>query len=111
VTIAGLTLSGVDSGNYVLVPPTTTTATITAAPLTVTANDAAKTYGDTVTFAGTEFTTNGLVNDDTVTGVTLTSAGADATAPVSGSPYDIVASNATGTGLDNYSISYLAIPD
>ena len=41
----------------------------------MTATDRTKTYGDTVTFAGTEFTTSGLVNGDTVTGVTLTSRG------------------------------------
>ena len=45
-----------------------------------------KTYGQTVTFAGTEFTDSGLVNGDTVTSVTLTSAGAAATATVAGSP-------------------------
>ena len=43
-----------------------------------------------MTFAGTEFTTSGLVNADTVTSVTLTSAGAAATARVAGSPYWIV---------------------
>ena len=42
---------------------TVTPATLT---LTVTANSATKTYGDTVTFAGTEFTTGGLVNGDSV---------------------------------------------
>ncbi len=59
-----------------------------------------------MTFAGTEFTTDGLVNGDSVSGVTLTSDGAAATAPVSGSPYAIVASDAAGSGLDNYTISY-----
>src|SRR5450756_2310604 len=40
--------------------------------LDVTAKDQSKTYGDTFSFAGTEFTTSGLVNTDTVTSVTLT---------------------------------------
>ena len=48
----------------------------------------------------------GLVNGDTVDSVTLTSAGAAATAAVAGSPYDIVASAAVGTGLGNYDIAY-----
>ena len=66
-----------------------------------------KTYGDTVTFARHgRSPPAGLVNGDTVTSVTLTSAGAAATATVAGSPYDIVASDAVGTGLDNYTISY-----
>jgi hypothetical protein len=59
-----------------------------------------------VTFAGTEFTASGLVNGDTVSGVTLTSAGAAANAGVADSPYAIVASTAVGSGLGNYSITY-----
>src|SRR5206468_1597838 len=82
------------------------TLTVNKAALTVTANSTSKTYGQTVTFAGTEFTTSGLVNGDSVTSVTLSSSGAAATAPVAGSPYAIVASNATGSGLANYAISY-----
>jgi hypothetical protein len=73
--------------------------------LTVTANNQTKTYGQTVTFAGTEFTTGGLVNGDTVTSVTLTSSGAAATATVGGSPYTIVPSAAVGTGLTNYTVN------
>ena len=41
--------------------------TVNPAPLTITADSTSKTYGQTVTFAGTEFTTSGLVNSDTVT--------------------------------------------
>jgi uncharacterized repeat protein (TIGR01451 family) len=84
------------------------TLTVNPAPLTVTANSTSKTYGDTVTFAGTGFTKSGLVNGDTVTGVTLTSAGAPAMAPVAGSPYAIVPSSATGTGLGNYTMTYVS---
>src|SRR5581483_2153730 len=50
----------------------------------------------------------GLVNGDTVTGVALASAGAAPAATVAGSPYAITASQASGTGLDNYTISYAA---
>ena len=81
--------------------------TVNPAALTITADSTSKTYGQTVTFAGTEFTESGLVNGDTVTSVTLTSAGAAATATVGGSPYRIVASEAEGTGLCNYTISYV----
>ena len=81
--------------------------TVDPKDLTVTADNDSKTYGDTVVFAGTEFSTTGLVNLDTVDSVTLTSAGAAATAGVAGSPYAIVASDAVGTGLDNYTISYV----
>src|SRR5438093_3741253 len=74
----------------------------------VTANNANKTYGQTVTFAGTEFTASGFINSDNVTSVTLTSAGAAATATVTapGPDYSIVPSNAVGRGLGNYIISY-----
>ena len=75
----------------------------------VTANSTSKTYGQTVTFAGTEFTTAGFVNGDSVTSVTLVSAGAATTATVTapGPNYPIVPSNAVGSGLGNYNISYL----
>ena len=87
----------------------TGTLTVNPAPLTVTANNRMKTYGQTVTFAGTEFSTSGLVNGDTVASVTLTSAGAAATATVAapGPTYPITPSAAEGTGLGNYTVSYV----
>ena len=63
------------------------TLTVTGLALAITADDQTKTYGDTFTFAGTEFSSVGLVNGDTVDSVTLTSAGAAGTATVAGSPY------------------------
>lgn len=78
--------------------------TVTPKALTITADDRTKTYGDTVVFAGTEFTTNGLVNGDTIGHVDLASGGAAATA--NAGTYAINGSNATGTGLGNYDISY-----
>ena len=61
VTVAGLTLSGTDAGNYTVTQPTTT-ANITAKALTVTADDKTRVYNTanptftaTITgFAGTE---------------------------------------------------------
>src|SRR5205807_618214 len=58
------------------------TVTVTAAALTITATSSSKIYGQTVVFAGTEFIAAGLLNGNTVTNVTLSSAGAPATAPV-----------------------------
>ena len=101
-----VTCSGGVSPNYAFTY-VTGALTVTPAPLTITANSTSKTYGQTVTFAGTEFTTSGLVNGNTVTSVTLTSAGAAATSAVSGSPYPIVPSAALGSGLANYTISYV----
>ena len=51
------------------------TLTVNPAALTITANNASKTYGQTASFAGTAFTTSGLVNGDTIGSVTETSAG------------------------------------
>ncbi len=85
--------------------------TVDPKPLTITASNKTKTYGDTVVFdettPSTDFTVAGLINGDTVASITLTSAGALATAPVSGSPYSIVPSAAVGSGLTNYAISYV----
>ncbi|MGO8696555.1 MAG: protease pro-enzyme activation domain-containing protein, partial [Limisphaerales bacterium] len=81
---------------------------VSPAPLTITANNRVKMFGQTVTFAGTEFSASGLLNSDTVLSVTLTSAGAAASATVAGSPYPIVPSVAVGTGLGNYSINYVS---
>jgi filamentous hemagglutinin family protein len=81
--------------------------TVNPAALTVTANSFSKTYGTAYSFAGTEFTAAGLVNGDTVSSVSLSSPGAAATASVAGGPYTITASGATGTGLSNYTISYV----
>ncbi|MGR3321320.1 MAG: MBG domain-containing protein [Pseudooceanicola sp.] len=81
-------------------------ATITLAPLTITADDLAKTYGEAVVPTG--FTTGTLYFSDSVDSVVLASEGAAAAAPVDGSPYSIAVSGATGTGLSNYDITYVA---
>ncbi|HEU4791233.1 MAG TPA: MBG domain-containing protein, partial [Flavobacterium sp.] len=86
------------------------TLTVTPRPITITANSRSKTYGDAVTFAGTEFSTpvGSLVNGDAISSVTLASTGAGASATVTapGPTYPIVASAAIGSGLGNYNISY-----
>jgi hypothetical protein len=89
---------------------TTNILTLAAANLTVTANSTSKVYGDTVSFAGTEFTYAGNVSGQTVSAVTLSSAGAAPTASVAAAPYTIVVSNATGAGgfsTSNYNVSYV----
>jgi VCBS repeat-containing protein len=78
---------------------------ITPAPLTITADDQSKPFGVTFTFAGTEFSTSGLVSGDSVDSVTLSSAGAPAVAAPGG--YPITAGSAIGSGLANYTIAYV----
>ncbi|MDD5335186.1 MAG: MBG domain-containing protein [Rhodoferax sp.] len=81
--------------------------TVVPAPLTVTASDVSKSYGQVPTLSA--FTTAGLVNGDTVGSVTETSPGTIATAPVTGSPYPITPSNLTGGTFvpANYTIGYV----
>ena len=104
ITASGAVGSGLDNYTITYVPGQ---LTVNTAALTITADSTSKTYGDTVTFDGTEFSTTGLVNGDTVDSVSLSSLGADPTATVAGSPYAITASNAVGSGLDNYTITYV----
>jgi filamentous hemagglutinin family protein len=82
--------------------------TVNPAPLTVTAGAATKTYGSTaLTYSGAAFTTSGLLNGDTVTGVSTVSAGQAATAGVDGgAAYALSDTDAQGTGVGNYTITY-----
>ena len=107
LTPSGTVNDGNGGNNYAYNFNPATTGVINSKALTVTANNASKTYGQTVTFLGTEFTTSGLVGGDTVTKVTLNSTGSVAAATVTVVPYTIIASApVVGTGLGNYSISY-----
>jgi hypothetical protein len=104
--------SGSGLGNYAIAYVAgTLTVTVEPRALTITASDRTKAVGETVTFDMTapspDFSVGGLVNADAVTGVTLTSAGADAAVSIAGSPYPIVPSAATGVGLANYVIGYV----
>lgn len=82
--------------------------TVNPAALTIMANNRSKLFGETVAFAGTEFTSAGLQNSETVGSVTLSSSGAVATAEVSGSPFSIVPSAAAAGTFNpvNYTVSY-----
>lgn len=81
---------------------------IRPAPLTITANDALKTYGQTLAFSGTSFGAEGLVNGDLVNKVVEVSLGQLATA-LPGNTYPIVLSQPTGSEFEasNYSIVYV----
>jgi filamentous hemagglutinin family protein len=103
ITASNATGSGL--GNYAI-NYGTGALTVNPATLTITADNASKIYGQTASLGATAFVETGLVNSDTVSGVSLTSTGAAPTATVSGGPYVITASNAIGTGLGNYAISY-----
>ena len=80
--------------------------TVTPVPLTITANDVTKNYGETPTLSG--FGTTPLVNGETVGSVTETSPGQPVTAP-GGTTYPITPSSATGGTFtpSNYTIGYV----
>jgi hypothetical protein len=80
--------------------------TVTPAPLTITALDATKVYGQTPTLSA--FTSTALQNGETIGSVTETSAGTLPTAPVPG-PYAIIPGAATGGTFtpSNYTINYV----
>ena len=110
VSVSGITISGTDSGNYVLASTTaSTTANITPARLTVTANNLSRSYGA----ADPTFTASysGFVNGETlatsgITGSPSLTTTATASSPVSGSPYTITA--AIGSlSAGNYSFNFV----
>ena len=103
-----ITPSGRSSTNYTITY-VNGRLSVTPAPLGIAANSTSKTYGDTVSFTGSEFSSTGLKNGETIGRVNLDSAGKVATAGVEDSPYDITASAASGGTFNarNYTISYV----
>jgi hypothetical protein len=108
ITITGYTAP---STNYSLTQPSLS-ANITAAPLTVTADDVTKPFGNTLTtpvIGSTAFTSSGLVNSETIGSVTITY-GSGAAASDAANTYtdQVVPSAATGGSFSaaNYAITY-----
>ena len=108
----GYTLSDGNGGNNYAVSTVNATGTINQAPLTITANNATKTYGGTLNLASTEFTSSGLITGETIGTVSLASTGAASGAIVANSPYAItpsggVAAAGSSFSLANYLVSYV----
>ncbi len=76
--------AAIDDANYA--GSADATLVIAPAELTITPANQSKTYGDTFNFLGTEFTSGELASGDSITSVTLESAGATASAGVLGRP-------------------------
>ena len=93
------------SSNYVIAYGNATLTT-NPADLTITAQGAGKTYGQTASFPATAFTATGLVNGDAVGSVTETSTGSAATVAVGTYP-TVPGSAIFSMGLSsNYVIAY-----
>lgn len=107
VIVGGLNLAGLDAANYRHNSLYVATANITPAQLDITAANASKSYGQTPTLSA--FYARGLVNGETIGGVTETSPGTAADAGVSGSPYGITPGHAYGGNFAaaNYRITYV----
>jgi large exoprotein involved in heme utilization and adhesion len=110
ISFSGYSMSGTDSSLFALFATSgTTTGNITPAPLTITAANASKPYGQTATYTG--FSVAGLLNGETIAQVNETSPGAAAGASqsVMGSPYLITPSLAIGGTFvpSNYAITYV----
>jgi filamentous hemagglutinin family protein len=107
VAVSGLNLAGSDAGNYSLARSSLSVqGNILPAPLTITATDQTKVYGDALVLPANGFSATGLVGGETIGSVALTSAGTPATA-WAGS-YAITASGAAGGSFDpaNYVLAY-----
>ena len=112
VTYAGFALGGANASAYTLsAQPTSTTANITVASLTITASAQSKTYGATLALGTTLYSTSGLAGTDAISSVTLTNSNTSTTSSPStdaiGS-YSIIPSAAVfSTGSSsNYNITY-----
>ncbi len=111
--VTGLSLVGTDSSNYQIVSGT---LTINPEPLTITASTQSRSYGSTaglVLGSGetTQYSTSGLVNNETIGSVTLTGSVAATTATTNAGTLTnaITPSGAMGGTFNtsNYNISYV----
>jgi hypothetical protein len=120
-TLSGVSLVGIAAGSYLGAVTASfagdssngasngaSSLAVDPQPLTITAGDRTKAYGDTLDLGTTAFTATGIVNGEGISSVTLSSVGAGSDAAVGA--YPIVPSAAVpagGTDLANYSLSYV----
>jgi hypothetical protein len=98
--------SGLNNYAIIYVPGTLTIAT---RPLTITPTARTSTYGDALVLGNSSFSVTGLVNNDVVSSVTLkysNSTLVPGTLNYGSYAGAISASNATGSGLSNYAVTY-----
>ena len=100
IVSTALILGGADSDNYSLIQ-SMLTADISPKALIIVPNTLTKSYRTKLTFTGTEFTAEGLIQGDIVTGVILNSPGTDPSALVGTYPI-----SAEGGENNNYSFTY-----
>jgi hypothetical protein len=101
-----ITANGGVADNYNIIDQNGT-LTVNAASLIITADPQSKIFGQTFVFQGTEFVPTGLKYSDTVASVGLSSLGTPATATPGNYPITETPNSATGTGLSNYTITFV----
>jgi hypothetical protein len=112
VTGSGIGISGADASDYTFSAQPTATASITQAALTITATNENQTYGfggSSAALGTSGFTASGLVNSETVGGVTLsTNASTSGSGNYNVGNWTITPSAATGGtfSVSNYTITY-----
>jgi autotransporter-associated beta strand protein len=104
VIVSGLSLSGTDKGNYTVFPPTGVNASITPAPLTVTANPASMTHGGPVPTLTD--TISGLVGAETAATALSGTLATTATSSSHAGSYPITQGTLTAVN-GNYTISFI----
>jgi hypothetical protein len=105
VTVSGINISGPAAGNYTFNTTAATTANITRAPLTITANDASKVYGAALPTFSASY--NGFVDGETAASLTtppMLATTATSASHVQAGGYTITASGAADA---NYAITYV----
>ncbi|WP_181969763.1 YDG domain-containing protein [Paraburkholderia sp. DHOC27] len=102
----GMTISGTDAGNYVIVQPAGLTASITPLAIIVSATGQSKVYDGTTT-AGVSLSSNGVLPGDSLS---FTESAANFSTPNVGTAVPITVSgiSGTGTGLGNYTFNTTA---
>ena len=113
VNVSGYALTGTRAANYLLIEPSGIVANITTRPLTITANDVTKNFGDALTSGpgSTAFTSSGLLAGESIASVTITY-GEGASAPSANGLYigQVVPSAAVLSpgNAANYDIQYVS---
>ncbi|MDH6303319.1 hypothetical protein M2128_002266, partial [Polynucleobacter sphagniphilus] len=107
VTFNTPALSGASAANYSIGSTAITApANITPAPLTITAVNKSSFYSQALATL-TQAPAVGLLGSDTVTGATISTTASTTGVNASAGAYPIAISAATGSGIGNYSITYI----
>ena len=101
-----ITVTGAVDTNYNDCLSTRNTLTINPAPLTITASNGSKSYGQTASLPATAFGSVGLLNGDTITGVALNSGYAASDGGRRFPDTIVPRAHASGPRAGNYSITY-----